>query len=156
MDNSNDQFQIMTNININGNNSEKDILNKQPQQNENSLHNKSFISLFKSDSPNGRIKIINNNKNKDDKTNKSNNTLLLQEKLKNLFLEREKAKFIYNKQSIPEQLKYNSDDEESNISKDIKNNNQNINIIKEKENKEMIESKSFRNYNNCLDDENKK
>ena len=44
----------------------------------------------------------------------------LQEKLKNLFLEREKAKLKYNKQTLPEKLKYNSDDEESNYSSNRK------------------------------------
>ena len=106
---------------------------------ENSTHNNSSKET---------ITIVNNNNNKikDDNQNINQNinktpSILLQEKLKNIFLEREKAKLKYNKQSIPDQLKYTSDDEDSNFSKellqsDIKNKNKdnidynkNINII---------------------------
>ena len=43
-------------------------------------------------------------------------SIKLQEKLKKIFLDREKAKYKYNKQLIPEQLKYNSDEDESTFS----------------------------------------
>ena len=121
MENNNDQFLIKTNRNINGNNEDKYILNIISQQKDLPLHINTFTSSLKSNSSRGRIKIVNNN-NEENKTNISNNTLLLQEKLKNIFLEREKAQFKYKKHSIPEQLKYNSDEDESNISKDTNKN----------------------------------
>ena len=86
-----------------------------------------------------KIKIVNNhnnNDNEDEQNQKNPATLRLQEKLKQIFFEREKAKLKYNKQAIPEQLKYTSDDEESNYSNDVKFNdktnknekNENINL----------------------------
>ena len=58
-------------------------------------------------------------KNKEGNIQKKQNSVKsnkLQEKLKKLILEREEAKYKYNKQLIPEQLKYNSEDDESNLS----------------------------------------
>ena len=90
-----------------------------------------------------KIKTVNNNNN--DKNHNLNKTpsLVLQEKLKNIFLEREKAKLKYNKQSIPEQLKYNSDDEDSNNSKEIiqNDNNKNKDLNNNNSYNEKIEEK---------------
>ena len=75
------------------------------------------------------IKIKDNNK--EGNTQKNQNSIKsnkLQEKLKKIFLEREKAKYKYNKQLIPEQLKYHSDDEESNLGDKKDNNEKNIQI----------------------------
>ena len=68
-------------------------------------------------------------------TKKSNNydtkkNSVLQEKLKKIFMVREKGKFEYNKQEIPENLKYHSDSDSSEISelrnsKKLKLNNDN-------------------------------
>ena len=117
-----------------------------------------------------KIKIVNNNLNKNDikqnqKVNKATSSII-QEKLKNIFLEREKAKLKYNKQSIPEQLKYTSSEDEDSYSKEIINidkkntNNENgnnntlvkNNIINEK--KEEI--KEVKKNEAKLDEENKK
>ena len=65
----------------------------------------------------------------------------LQEKLKKIFLEREKAKYKYNKQIIPDQLKYNSEDEESNYS--IKNQKSNKN--EENKKSETIQNIIYKN-----------
>ena len=46
---------------------------------------------------------------------------ILQEKLKKIFLVREKMKYEYNKQEIPENLKYHSDSDSSEMS-ELKNN----------------------------------
>ena len=59
-------------------------------------------------------------KNNDKKFNIKTNSVL-QEKLKKIFLDREKRKFEYNKQEIPENLKYHSDSTSSD--KEMKNEN---------------------------------
>ena len=46
----------------------------------------------------------------------SNKNIVLQEKLKKIFMVREKGKYEYNKQDIPENLKYHSDSDSSEIS----------------------------------------
>ena len=46
----------------------------------------------------------------------SNKNTVLQEKLKKIFMVREKGKYEYNKQDIPENLKYHSDSDSSEIS----------------------------------------
>ena len=52
-----------------------------------------------------------------DKNNMGNSpnkkNLALQEKLKKIFINRDKLKFQYNKQDIPDNLKYHSDDSDS-------------------------------------------
>ena len=82
----------------------------------------------------------NNEKKFDIKTNS-----VLQEKLKKIFKVREKRKFEYNKQEIPENLKYNSESSNSDIKK-------------EKENKKNEESKKIsvikRQNSNVLKKEN--
>ena len=136
-------------------NNAHNITDNSPEQNDiniqnlNNINNPENISNSSPNSCPGKVITINSHtKNNNDNNNKSNketaknkilnnpNSKLLQEKLKNIFLEREKAKFKYNKQLIPEQLKYNSDDEESNYSKEIKKNdlNDKINKIEIKQN----------------------
>ena len=67
------------------------------------------------------------------------NNLLIQEKLKKIFLNRDKIKFKYTKQELPDNLKYHSDDsdnsEEFGIrhSKILKEKNNNNKKRKEKE-----------------------
>ena len=98
------------------------------------------------------IKIKDNNK--EGNTQKNQNSIKsnkLQEKLKKIFLEREKAKYKYNKQLIPEQLKYNSDDEESNLGDKKDNNNKNIQI---KTNDNIFNNKNSKiNLNNNNDND---
>jgi len=85
-----------------------------------------------------REKEIENNSNKklEEKNNilKTEKQLEIQKKLKYIFNEvREKGKYEYNKQEIPEHLKYHSDSDSSELSKDIqskkniKNKNKNNN-----------------------------
>ena len=61
------------------------------------------------------------------------NNLVLQEKLKKIFLNREKMQFQYKKQEIPDYLKYHSDDsdnsENSELRKKENNNNKESNLI---------------------------
>ena len=73
-------------------------------------------------------------------------------KLTNLLLDKKKENLKYNKQDIPEMLKYNSDDEESNLSKaDIfDNNNKNSNDNQKK----IIEKYINNNKNNNKDEIN--
>ena len=65
------------------------------------------------------------NKNNDKKFNIKTNSVL-QEKLKKIFLDREKRKFEYNKQEIPESLKYHSDSTSSD--KEIEENQKKVKI----------------------------
>ena len=142
------------------------IMDNSPQQKGINFQNDNInINLENSSQNNSSkdiIKIVNNN-NEEKKENYNNNlsktaSSVLQEKLKNIFLEREKAKLKYNKQSIPEQLKYNSDDEDSNIDKEIiltdtdinKNNNinSNINSYNEKKIVKINEDEKIENNNN--------
>ena len=133
--------------NINDNSPEQNVANI---QNLNNIINPESIPNSSPNSCPGKVILISNhtksnNYNDNNKSNKdlahnkilnNPNSKLLQEKLKNIFLEREKAKLKYNKQLIPEQLKYNSDDEESNYSKEIKKNdlNDKINKVEIKQN----------------------
>ena len=142
-------------------------------QNNNILINIENLSLIHPSSE--KIKIVNNsnkanntNNNEDEKNKNKNNASsgVLEEKLETIFLEREKAKLKYNKQVLPETLKYfSSSDEESNFSLDNKNkknekkiSDNNSNKAKDdekkdspkKDNKEINEIKSFtrKRYNN--------
>ena len=94
----------------------------------------------------------------DSKNNKSNKELELQKKLKFIVNEvREKGKYEYNKQEIPENLKYHSDESDSseisgmkksNLTKKVdKNNNDN------KENND-IENKNKNSYKRQISDRN--
>ena len=90
-----------------------------PSKNEN--NNKNNIKVQKAKSynlskNNNNEKINNGQSEREIKNENMIKGAKIEEKLKNLFLEREKAKYKYNKQTIPDQLKYNSEDEESNYS----------------------------------------
>ena len=155
------QEKIISNANTN---SAKNINDNNPEQNDaniqnlNNIDNPESIPKSSLNSYPEKVLIINsqakdnNDNNKADKDDINNkilnnpNSKLLQEKLKNIFLEREKAKLKYNKQLIPEQLKYNSDDEDSNYSKEIKKSdlNEKINKIEIKQNSN--EKHHFKNY----------
>ena len=78
---------------------EKNINNENDEENKENLDLNSMNII-----PNTEIKKNNEKKFENIKTNS-----VLQEKLKKIFLFREKQKFEYNKQEIPEQLKYHSD-----------------------------------------------
>ena len=79
------------------------------------LRNNVLISSKRNNSNLTKEKSDENDMNKLNNNTAENSlkSIKLQEKLKKLFLEKEKAKYRYNKQIIPEQLKYNSEDEES-------------------------------------------
>ena len=69
------------------------------------------------------------------KNDKDNETIAL-EKISNILLDKKKENLKYNKQEIPERLKYNSDEDDSSNSKDNKINNNDLkenNNSKEKE-----------------------
>ena len=97
-----------------------------------------------------KLKIVNKN-DSNQNLNKATSSII-QEKLKNIFLEREKAKLKYNKQSIPEQLKYTSSEDEDSCSiiinrtdknKIIKENqDNNINLVNNNISDEKIEEKN--------------
>ena len=149
-------------------------------QNNNILINIENLSLINPGKE--KIKIVNNNnasnnKNNDNEKNKNKNNAssgILEEKLETIFLEREKAKLKYNKQVLPETLKYSSSsDEEPNFSIDNKNkknekktSDNNVNKpkvdeekdIPKKDNKEISEIKSFtrKRYNKNNNIEEKK
>ena len=127
--NHHEQLPETKNLNINEKNTDKSSDNTSQQKEVIIPSDKLDITLessFQNNSTREKIKIVSSNNEQN-----SQQISCLQEKLKNIFLEREKAKFKYNKQNIPEQLKYNSDDEESNFSKDILIND-NKKIIKKK------------------------
>ena len=68
---------------------------------------------------------------------------ILQEKLKNIFKVREKVKYEYNKQEIPENLKYHSDSDSSELS-ELKNNKkstENNNNINSRNNNNQVKPK---------------
>ena len=171
----NDQLLEAQHSNTNDKNQNRFIDNI-PQQKEFNFQNDNINitdeSLSQNNSSTEKIKILNSNNNNNNVQSNGNNnnknsnkpatTVSLQEKLKNIFLEREKAKLKYNKQLIPEQLKYNSDDDESNLSKDtsinndknmnkLNNENDNIPVVK----KRTIEIKEeVKNDNLNLEDKN--
>ena len=147
-------------------------------QNNNILINIENLSLINPGKE--KIKIINNNNtsnnNNEDEKNKNKSNIssgILEEKLETIFLEKEKAKLKYNKQELPETLKYcSSSDEEPNMSTDSKNkkigkkesdNNEKKskedkkNDSPKKDNKEINEIKSFtrKRYNKNNNDEEK-
>ena len=102
-------------------NNKNNPLNKNKKENNN-ISKKDNLS--KNSDNNKNINVVEKNINEGDikKNQNSVKSNKLQEKLKKIFLEREKAKYKYNKQLIPEQLKYNSEDEESNLSEKKDNN----------------------------------
>ena len=90
------------------------------------------------------------------------NNSSIQEKLRKIFMNRDKLKYQYTKQDIPENLKYNSDDSESSEISGLKNNNisKNKNSIKKKSNHKMTnddsnKNKSSENKNSILKNDDK-
>ena len=94
------------------------------------------------------------------------NNLVLQEKLKKIFLNREKIQFQYTKQEIPDYLKYHSDDSDDseNIElrkKENNNNKKESNLISNISDKKYIENNNEKiiadenNINNEINNENK-
>ena len=86
------------------------------------------------------------------------NNIVHLEKISNLLLDKKKENLKYNKQEIPDTLKYNSDDEESFISKEnnekkeiIENKSSNINNIDIKQKEENLDE----NNNNNKEDKSK-
>jgi len=154
-------------INIDSDKDEK-ITNKnislQKIQNEESKEQENIQYI----NENMNSKYINNKYNTIDKNNvgcvggtskKDNSTL--QEKLKKIFMNRDKLKFQYTKQDIPDNLKYNSDESESSeisglkkskISKKSHNShNSNINIYSNHESKRNSNKhKNSYNSNNSI------
>ena len=61
---------------------------------------------------NNKYKTIDNSQNKQDDNMKVKTNTELQEKLKKIFMNRDKVKFQYAKQDIPDNLKYHSDESE--------------------------------------------
>ena len=61
---------------------------------------------------NNKYKTIDNSQNKQDDSMKVKTNTELQEKLKKIFMNRDKVKFQYAKQDIPDNLKYHSDESE--------------------------------------------
>ena len=80
------------------------------------------------------------------------NNLVLQEKLKKIFLNREKVQFHYTKQEIPDYLKYHSDDSDSSenieLRKKENNNKKESNLISNISDKKYIEKKDEQNNAN--------
>ena len=87
----------------------------------------------------------NKNKNFNIKTNS-----VLQEKLKKIFLLKEKKKIEYDKQEIPENLKYNSDSTNSENQKENKNNEipKKISVVKRQDNELSKKEKKNNSKNN--------
>ena len=148
--------------------------NKINFQNNNILINIENLSLINPGKEKIKIEKSNNKINENEKNKNKNNATsgILEEKLETIFLEREKAKLKYNKQVLPETLKYFSSDEESNFSIDNKNKNNekktsdnNANkanddekeVCPKKDNKEISEIKSFtrKRYNKNNNNEEK-
>ena len=75
-------------------------------------------------------------KNPEQKKSPTKNNIVLQEKLKKILMGREKEKFEYTKQKIPEYLKYRSDDSESSEISAIKTTSK-IKTSEKKENKNV-------------------
>ena len=88
--------------------------NKKNSQKEENSNNKTNLYLA-----------ANTTTKKNNNSSKSNT--VLQEKLKKIFMVREKGKYEYNKQEIPENLKYHSDSDSSEISELRKSKKLNLN-----------------------------
>ena len=129
-----------------------ELENNQNKANENQINNNKEKNFIKDN--------ININKENNSKNNstKEKAKMLLQEKLKNIFLEREKAKLKYNKQLIPEQLKYTSDDEDSNFSKELEIKNYDVPVVNNVNNneKKIEEKKENKNKNEEKNKNNEK
>ena len=141
------------------------------EENENIFNNNDFEIIQNTDIKEPYITQTSNNKEKDNnekkyktiEKNQPNNSpfkdnTVLQEKLKKIFLNRDKIKFQYTKQELPENLKYHSDDSETSDSPGLrkskllkkenskeKENNLIVNISEVK--REQINKESIENNN---------
>ena len=95
----------------------KETLSNKKENKNIILKDKNSSKTYDSKKNNDKIKekLDIENFEKKEKYQDSKKSHKFQEKLKKIFLEREKAKYKYNKQLIPDQLKYNSEDEESSL-----------------------------------------
>ena len=95
-------------------------------------------------------------KNNEKKFNIKTNTVL-QEKLKKIFLCREKRKYEYNKQDLPENLKYHSDSTNSDLEKKEKENTQNkkISVIKRQKSSVLNINQTSKENNNEINNKQK-
>ena len=96
---------------------------------------------------------VNTTTKKNNNDSKSNS--ILQEKLKKIFMVREKGKYEYNKQEIPENLKYHSDSDSSEISEIRKSkklllNNNNVSSINNNNNNQITPKISVKRQNSGL------
>ena len=104
----------------------KELIECEYEENENIFNNNDFEIIQNTDIKEPYITQTSNNKEKDNnekkyktiEKNQPNNSpfkdnTVLQEKLKKIFLNRDKMKFQYTKQELPENLKYHSDDSDA-------------------------------------------
>ena len=124
------------NGNINDNNNLKETDKEEEKENENN-----------EETNNRKTKYENNNKFKTLErgvvTSPPKDNLVLQEKLKKIFMNRDKAKYQYIKQDIPDSLKYNSDDSDSSEFSQLRKskNKKNIQNFAEKDKNEINNNK---------------
>ena len=154
----------------------KQLINKESDEDEDILNNNIPLQKIQKEESKEQETIQNRNKNiksnyKEDKFNtmdinkmggttvKIKDNSFLQEKLKKIFLNRDKLKFQYSKQDIPDNLKYHSDDSEtseksgfrkSKITKANNTNNINAKTIPFTNR----QSRKFSNINNDFNNEN--
>ena len=97
-------------------------------------------------------------KNNEKKFNIKTNTVL-QEKLKKIFLCREKRKYEYNKQDLPENLKYHSDSTNSDLEKKEKEKentqNKKISVIKKQKSSVLNINQTSKENNNEINNKQK-
>ena len=94
------------------------IQNEESKENENNEYFQKNIKTQYEFNKYSTIENNINNKNVDNMTNKSNTAL--QEKLKKIFMNRDKVKFQYAKQDIPDNLKYHSDESETSENEELR------------------------------------
>ena len=149
----------------------KELIECEYEENENIFNNNDFEIIQNTDIKEPYITQTSNNKEKDNnekkyktiEKNQPNNSpfkdnTVLQEKLKKIFLNRDKIKFQYTKQELPENLKYHSDDSDASDSPGLlkskllkkennkeKENNLIVNISEVK--REQINKESIENNN---------
>ena len=123
----------------------KELIECEYEENENIFNNNDFEIIQNTDIKEPYITQTSNNKEKDNnekkyktiEKNQPNNSpfkdnTILQEKLKKIFLNRDKMKFQYTKQELPENLKYHSDDSDASDSPGLRKSK----LLKKENNKE--------------------
>ena len=139
----NPQNKIVKNLDLNESNIHMNITSSENKENIDNMNIMAYTTVKK-----------NNEKKFDIKTNS-----VLQEKLKKIFLCREKKKFEYNKQELPENLKYHSDSSNSDLeNKDKKEDNvknKKISVIK-RQKSTILNSKEIKSKENNQDEDNNK